>query len=246
LDDIVTDAIGFIDLTLGTLSENLALDELLPALADEENAGPTLRLWEWPEYAVVLGAGCRVDDDIDVASCERDGIAIRRRSSGGGTVLLGPGCLCYSLVLPFEADPALRGVRSSYTWILHKVIAALESVASGIHLADVSDLAIGDRKFSGCSQQRKREHLLHHGTLLYSFDIARISHYLKLPPRRPEYRDSRSHEDFLTNLGGSAAQIARGLQEEWKATLVVPALPLERAALLAREKYETKEWTFRR
>ncbi|CAN5386319.1 biotin/lipoate A/B protein ligase family protein [soil metagenome] len=246
MDDIVSDALGFIDLNLDTLAENLALDELLPALADEEDAGPTLRLWEWPEYAVVLGAGCRVEDDVDVDRCERDGIAIRRRSSGGGTVLLGPGCICSSLILPFVADPALRGVRSSYAWILQKVGAALKRLNPGIHLADVSDLAIGGRKFSGCSQQRKREHLLHHGSVLFNFDIARISRYLKLPPRRPEYRESRSHEQFLTNLGGSAEQIAGGLQAEWNATLAVLALPLERAVLLAREKYETKEWTYRR
>ncbi len=246
-DGFVVDTLGFSSLTLDSLAENLALDELLPVLADEENAGEALRVWEWPEYAVVLGAGCHVRDDVDVERCERDGVVIRRRSSGGGTVLLGPGCLCYSLVLRLDADPALRGIRTSYAWILERVCTALAKLAPGIRLVDVSDLAIGDRKISGCSQQRKRQHLLHHGTLLYNFDIGRIGDYLKLPARRPEYRQSRNHEDFLTNIpGGNAKQIGEALQAELRAANPVIGLPLERAALLAREKYESKDWTFRR
>jgi lipoate---protein ligase len=245
-DEFVSETLGYSDLTLDSLAENLALDELLPARADEGSAGAMLRIWEWPEYAVVLGAGGRVADDVNVERCEQDGIAIRRRSSGGGTVLLGPGCLCYSLVLRLDADPALRSIRASYRWILQKMCAALANLDPGIRLADVSDLAIGDRKFSGCAQQRKRQHLLHHGTLLYDFDFGRMSRYLHLPSRRPEYRESRNHEDFLRNLSGTAEQIAQALRTQWRASTPALELPLERATLLAREKYESNDWTFRR
>jgi lipoate-protein ligase A len=245
-DEFVSETLAYSDLTLDSLAENLALDELLPACADEGGAGAMLRIWEWPEYAVVLGAGGRVADDVNVERCEHDGIAIRRRSSGGGTVLLGPGCLCYSLVLGLDVDPALRSIQASYRWILQKMCAALANLDPGIRRADVSDLAIGDRKFSGCAQQRKRQHLLHHGTLLYDFDIARMRRYLHLPSRRPEYRESRTHEEFLTNLLASRGQIARALREEWSASAAMPVLPLERAALLAHEKYEAPDWVFRR
>ena len=84
-----------------------------------------LRLWERPAPAVVLGSGCKLHEDVDVAACEADGVPLVRRSSGGGTVLLAKGCLCYSLVLAFERNPALSEIRSSYGWILSKVIEAL-------------------------------------------------------------------------------------------------------------------------
>ncbi|HEV3117610.1 MAG TPA: lipoate--protein ligase family protein, partial [Gemmataceae bacterium] len=82
-----------LDLTLPTIAENLALDEAL-LLEAEAGGAEVLRFWEWKRPAVVLGAGSRLADDVDEAACHADGVPILRRSSGGGTVLLGSGCLC--------------------------------------------------------------------------------------------------------------------------------------------------------
>ncbi|MFM7539274.1 MAG: lipoyl protein ligase domain-containing protein [Planctomycetota bacterium] len=104
----------FLDLTSPDLTENLAIDEAL--LMERElrpDLGGILRFWEYPRHAVVLGSGGIVRDDVELESCQRDGITIARRSSGGGTVLLGPGCLLYSLVLDMEANPALSGISTS-------------------------------------------------------------------------------------------------------------------------------------
>jgi lipoate-protein ligase A len=237
---------GFLSMTLPNLAENLALDELLVVGAEEENGGELLRLWEWQHYAVVLGAGCRLEEDVDTVRCQMDAVPIFRRSSGGGTVLLGPGCLCYSLVLDMESEPALQSIRSSYAWILTKICIAIGSVDPGIHQAGISDLAVGERKVSGSAQQRKRRFLLHHGTLLYDFDLHRIGRYLRMPARRPEYRAGRSHDEFVTNLPADAARLSRLLQEAWQATGEVPAVPVERAAVLGRDKYLSEEWTRRR
>src|SRR5688572_11263689 len=108
----------FLSLTLPTLHENLALDEAL--LLDAESAGGAafLRLWEWPRLAVVLGAAGSLAADVCAENCARDGVAIGRRSSGGGTVLLGPGCLLFSLILPYSLSHELTQINASYAWIL--------------------------------------------------------------------------------------------------------------------------------
>src|SRR5215207_9147059 len=146
----------FVDVTLDTLNENLALDEALLLEAEAGRGGEVLRVWEWPQPAVVLGAGGRIADDVDVEACERDGVPLARRSSGGGTVLLGPGCLLYSLVLRYDRAAELRDIRKSYHWILSRTIEALPGVA----VTGPSDLAVGVRKVGGSAQQRKRDHLL--------------------------------------------------------------------------------------
>ena len=46
----------FLDLTLPTIGENLALDEAL-LLQAEAGGGEALRSWEWEQTCVVLGAG---------------------------------------------------------------------------------------------------------------------------------------------------------------------------------------------
>ena len=66
----------------------------------------------------------------------------------------------------------------------------------GITQAGISDLSLGGRKFSGNAQQRKQTAILHHGTLLYAFDLPSISRYLKQPPRQPEYRGNRDTRTF--------------------------------------------------
>src|SRR5258708_37980163 len=96
----------FLDLTLASAVANLALDEALLLEAEAGRGGEVLRLWECPRPAVVLGAGGCLADDVEESACRAGGVPVLRRASGGGTVLLGPGCLCYSLVLAYERSPA--------------------------------------------------------------------------------------------------------------------------------------------
>jgi lipoate-protein ligase A len=231
----------FVDVTLDTLNENLALDEALLLDAEAGSGGEVLRLWEWPRPAVVLGAGGRIADDVDTSACERDGVPLARRSSGGGTVLLGPGCLLYSLVLRYERAAELRDIRKSYHWILSRVTEALP----GVTVAGPSDLAIGDRKVGGSSQQRKRDHLLHHGTLLHAFDLSLIPRYLREPPRQPDYRGRRSHAEFITNLGTDRATLSDRLRKAWTADLSIRSLPALLVGQLVAEKYTALDWVCR-
>jgi lipoate---protein ligase len=233
----------YLDRTLPSAAENLALDEALLLEAEAGRGGEVLRVWEWPALAVVLGSGCRLAEDVDEMACAADGVPVLRRSSGGGTVLLGPGCLLYTLVLDQERDPILSQIQPSYRHILGRVAAALggEAAQEGI-----SDLALEGRKFSGNAQQRKRRHLLHHGTLLYTFDLERVGRYLRPPPRPPEYRAGRGHDDFLLNLSLSAAELKRRLRSAWGADTEETGWPEAEVRRLVVEKYTSPEWTRRR
>jgi lipoate-protein ligase A len=236
----------FLHLTLGTPADNLALDEALLLAAEAGTGGEMLRLWEWPRPAVVLGAGGRLAEDVNEPACAADGVPILRRASGGGTVLLGTGCLCFSLVLRYARDPALTEIASSYAYILDRTLRALAGVLPGLERAGTSDLAAAGRKFSGNAQQRKRAHLLHHGTLLYGFDLELVSRYLRLPARQPEYRARREHGEFLMNLPVAASELARRLREVWVASDDLRAWPEGLTQQLVAEKYAKREWTHRR
>jgi lipoate-protein ligase A len=236
----------FLDLTLPSAEANLALDEALLLEAEAGRGGETLRLWEWPRPAVVLGSGCVLRDDVDEENCVADGVPILRRSSGGGTVLLGKGCLLFSLVLSYERDPALAEIRPSYVYILERVAAALEGIVPDVGPAGISDLAAGGWKVSGNAQQRKRTFLLHHGTLLYDFDLPLIGRYLRMPGRQPEYRAGRDHSAFVMNLPCGREELRRRLCGAWEAGEEVCAWPEEMVARLVAEKYATAAWVRRR
>jgi lipoate-protein ligase A len=148
----------------------------------------------------------------------------------------------FTLILEMSRTRDLQNVRSSYRWILTRIAEGFTSIQSGIELAGISDLAVGGRKFSGNAQQRKRQFLLHHGTLLHGFDVASAEEYLKLPPRQPEYRSDRSHRDFLMNLPDEPDRLADCLRRTWSANDPSEKWPVEEVRRLAAEKYAHADW----
>ncbi len=234
-----------VDALLPTLAENLALDEAL-LLQAEAGGGESLRFWHWPRPAVVMGAGGAWQIEANVPACQQDHVPIVRRSSGGGTVLLGPGCLLYCLVLSYEKYPLLADLHAGYRFIMGRLADAFRPLLPDVVPAGISDLALGEQKFSGNSQQRKRRHVLHHGTLLHDFDVSALERYLLPPPRMPEYRAGRTHEAFVTNVPLTVAQLRDGVLKAWPCTSTRTALPDDQIAELVREKYGQESWHLRR
>ncbi len=197
----------YTDIDSNTPEENIAFDEMLLTEAEQGQRGKTFRFWELQDYVVILGRGASVVDDIFLDRCRKDNIKIIQRMSGGGTVLLGKGCLNYSLILPYDENPELLNIKSSYKYILTHLASAFAKNSISLTYQPISDLAFGDKKVSGSAQARRKNFFLHHGTLLYNFDIDRVGFYLKEPKKSPEYRNTRRHKDFLMNLPLSREEI---------------------------------------
>lgn len=233
----------YLDLTLPTAAENLALDEAL--LDEAEQCGSpmeTLRLWEPVEPMVVVGRSSSVDAEVHLKVCRERGIPVLRRTSGGAAIVTGPGCLMYSLVLSYRLRPGLRVVDNAHRFVLQELASALKPLVQGVVCRGTSDLAIDDRKFSGNSMRCKREHLLYHGTLLYNFDLQLVPACLRTPSRQPDYREGRSHETFVVNLPLPVASIRGAVAAIWGATQQTGHWPQDRTAALVAEKYGRREW----
>jgi lipoate---protein ligase len=182
-----------------------------------ENGTPDslCRCWQATRPVVVVGRNGRVDDDVIEQACRADSVPVLRRFSGGGAVVLAPGCLNYAIVLSYVSRPELTGVATSFEVILRQVVSALRF--SGLSLAAGTDLALDGRKVSGNAQRRGRRALIHHGTLLHGFDARLATRYLKEPARQPAYRAARHHDDFIGNLPLSPETIQARLETAWRA-----------------------------
>ena len=172
------------------------------------SAGERLLVWESARPAVVLPRRGDAAPWVHLGTCVARGIPLLRRESGGGAVVVGPGCLNVALVLSLDRRPWLADVGCSYDWLLGRVAGVL--AVDGIAVR-ASDLALGERKFAGHAQRRVRGALLHHGVLLYDFDLALVDALLPEPPRRPAWRRDRTHREFLTNAPLARAEIVRRL-----------------------------------
>lgn len=239
-----------LSLTLDTLAENLALDEALVEAADAgELPGNLLRLWEISQEGVVLGRSSVAEVEVNLEACRRAQVPVLRRTSGGGTVLAGKGCLMYAVVLDFATYPQLRMVDQAHRYVLDHMARMLLPHLPEVTHAGTSDLALESaaaalaQKFSGNAIRKKRDHLLYHGTLLYDFDISRIAQLLATAVRTPEYRQERTHEQFVTNLPLTREVLVNALVEGWRATEVVTDWPVRRVGEILKAKYQDNpEW----
>lgn len=237
--------VGLLDLTLPTVGENLAVDEALLVAADTRDGGAVLRFWEQPDAAVVLGASRRIALDARVDRCAEDGVPIARRSSGGGSVLIGPGALNVTLVLPIAADPALATVDGAQHAVMERLAAGIRMGGPRVEVRGSGDLTLGGRKFAGSAQRRLRNWILVHASILYDLPIHRVDRYLRLPARQPAYRRGRSHEDFLMNLRISRTLLCDLLRAAWCPSSLPPAtsdVPQDLLENLLAEKFANRSW----
>lgn len=205
----------FEDISFPGPETNLQYDDDLLGRAEKGGGGEVLRFWESPVLFVVLGRTGKQEDDVYGEVCQKDAVPVLRRTSGGGTVLQGPGCLNFSLVLSKERHHELMAIQSSYVFILEKIALALKRLGVDARFRPICDLvtASDDRKFSGNAQRRGRNFILHHGTILYDFQLSLISRYLKIPLKMPDYRSSRPHEQFVSNIGKPVQDIKHAIRD---------------------------------
>lgn len=236
-----------LDLTLPTPPENLALDEaLLEATEAGELVDEVLRLWESPQTIIVVGRSSRVADEVNLDACRATKIPVLRRASGGAAIVAGPGCLMYGVVLRYSGREHLRILDEVHRHVLGIVRSAIEPLLGNVTHSGTCDLTIDGRKFSGNSVRCKRDHLLYHGTLLCKFDLALIEQLLKAPPRQPDYRGGRSHNEFLTNIPVSASDLRGALAAHFATQQPLVDWPRERTARLAETRYSQPSWNFQR
>ncbi len=234
------------DLTFPHLADNLACDEAILVQAEEAGGPPALRFWELDRPAVVLGASCRLRENVRVEACRADGVPIGRRSSGGGTVVIGPGALNVTVVLPIDSEPvAFRSVDTAQRFVLERVAEALRVEVPEVLMLGSGDLTLGGRKFSGSAQRRLRRHLMVHASILYDFDLDLIDRYTTIPPRQPSYRDNRPHSDFVVNLPMGRDQIVRAVGSVWNLNPGPDSdygVPFDLVEDLSRRKFKDFGW----
>ena len=139
-----------------------------------------------PMKAIVMGIPEKL---IDLEKQKRDGIPLIKRFSGGGTVIVDEKTLFVSLIFGKEVhsfDPFPKNI--------------MEFTAS-LFQTDLreNDYVIGEKKYGGNAQYILKDRWLHHTSFLWDFDAASMD-YLRQPEKQPEYRQKRSHLDFLCKM----------------------------------------------
>ena len=223
---------------------NLALEEHLLRSRQEDRI---LLFWR-SSNTVVIGRHQNLPEEINLPYAEEKGIAVVRRSSGGGAVYHDKNNVNFSFIAPARSSS-----EEAMNFFTRPVIAALADLGVNASLSGRNDILVDDKKISGNAQMILGRSMLHHGTLLYNVDITKLAEVLKVRPEKFASKSVKSVRsrvgnivDFLENPPSTEVFINHLLQHigmaEKATLLVLSAEDTANIEALRCGKYETWEW----
>jgi len=160
------------------------------------------RVWVPRERILVLGNSQEAEKELNAEAALSDRIPVFRRMSGGGAVLLSPGCLCVGLRFAKRKQLAIQHYFAKGYGLIRTV--AGEKLGLELRQQGISDMACGDRKVAGCALYMPRDFVLYLASIIIHPDFADMEKYLAHPSKEPDYRGGRLHRDFMTGLASLA------------------------------------------
>ena len=227
---------------------NMAFDEFV--LEQLPLDTPLFYLWQ-NRSSVIIGLNQDALAEVDIDYLRTRDIALVRRVTGGGAVYHDLGNLNYTIV-GRSAD--LNSDYPEYTkYILH----ALQALGVEAELSGRNDILVAGRKVSGYAKRVYKDRLMVHGTLMYNVDLATLEQALNPPAEKLVTKGISSVRSRVANLREYLPEVAgiddfrlrleRHLSGGYQdGEVFLSDEQLQTVTRMAREKFATEEWTYRR
>ncbi len=257
-----------------TASFGLAADEvLMRGYRGEAGAQkpPTLRLYTYRSHAALVGCFQNVEAEVNLDECEQLGIAVNRRPTGGGAILMGEDQLGIALVASRKHPETPRHPQEIFETYAAGIIAGLRGWGVQAHFRPKNDVEVHGRKIAGLALCLDDEDaVLFHASVLVDLDVSLMLRALNLTPEkisdkaiatfgerlttvRREIVCSQAHSETECRERLTTAQardrIRAGFQQAFGIRLE-PQLftdeELRQIAALEASKYRTRQWIYQR
>ena len=233
---------------------HMALDEALLERVIAGERGPTLRIWEWIEPALVIGSHQSVLNEVDVGAARELGFVVTRRMSGGGTMLCEPDrTITYSLYLP-ESVVAGISFRKSYALLDDWAVRAFVELGVPAEYREINDIISPRGKIAGAAQARRRGFVLHHTTIAHSMEAGLLERLVRIGQPNLAAVGVRSANKVVSPLSWftqrSCAEVAIHLAQSFASRFrsrpgEVKPEEMKAALQLVATKYSTPAWVNR-
>ncbi len=159
---------------------HIALDQVLTDAVAAGDRPPILRFWEWNSPCVVIGRFQSLKNEVDAEGARRHGVNVVRRISGGGAMFMEAGnCITYSIYAP-ESMVEGMSFQESYAFFDQWVIDALGDLGIKAWYQPLNDITSPGGKIAGAAQARRGGVVLHHTTMAYDIDAAKMLQVLRI------------------------------------------------------------------
>ncbi len=224
---------------------NLAMEEYLLKNFDED----MFILWR-NESSVIVGKNQNTLSEINLDYIKENSIPVVRRQSGGGAVFHDLGNINFTFIANNNDS------FSDFKRFTQPIIDLLKTLDINAEFSGRNDLLIDGSKFSGNAQYNYKNKVMHHGTLLFSSQIADLSKALKAKPIKFEGKGVKSIKSRVTNISEHLKEPMNVLEfkdmvmDYLEKTNVdnkyytLSELDIKNINKLVEEKYNTWEWNF--
>lgn len=232
----------------------MALEEVLGRQVAAGNRKPALRIWDWASNAVIIGSYQSVRNEVDLEGAARHDVTVVRRVSGGGAMFVEPGnTITYSLYVP---DTLVAGMSfaESYAFLDAWVLRAFKSLGVDAFYAGLNDIASAQGKIGGAAQKRVPGGVIHHVTMAYDMDAAKMTEVLRIGREKLSDKGTTSAakrvDPVRSQTGRSRAEVVEVLLAEFDGSYGLTRTTLDEATraeadALARSKFSSEEWLHR-
>ena len=232
---------------------HMAIDEVLTLEVAAGRRKPTLRMWEWDSNAVILGRFQSVRNEVDMDGASKHDITVTRRITGGGAMFVEPqNTITYSLYAP---ESLVRGLSfvDSYAFLDEWVVAGLRALGVDAFYKPINDLSSAEGKIGGAAQTRRSGAVLHHVTMAYDMNPAKMLEVLRIGREKLSDKGSVSANKRVTPLSQQTQLPHQDIVDSLVATfedrygLTSSSLTQQEQAAaekLRRDKFESKEWLY--
>jgi len=162
-------------------AEGLAVDDTLPQSVARHGSVPILHLYTFVP-SVIVGKYQDIEAALRIDRCKARGIEYNRRSTGGGTVIMGPEIVALGLGINMDYPGLKKGVGGVFESLSRVLIRALDHVGVHARFQPKNDLEVRGRKIAGLSAASEADTcLLFHTSLLVDFDIPLMTDIMNTP-----------------------------------------------------------------
>ncbi len=145
--------------------------------------------------SVIIGKHQNALAELNLPYVNEYGIPVIRRISGGGTVYHDPGNLNYCFI-----RKGIKGQMVDFIKHTGPVIDFLATLGLKAEFDGRNSLLLQGKKISGNAEHVFQDRVLHHGTLLFSSDLDRLSEALRIKTGSYKDRAIKSIRSLVTNL----------------------------------------------